>query len=102
MTRIGLHGLTKYFGGGDIVANYELDLEIADGEFLVILGPSGCGKTTALRLIAGLKAPSGGEITFDGDVVNDWSPSNRNVAMVFQNYALYPHMTIRENIAYPL
>ncbi len=102
MTEIGLHGVSKYFGGGEIVANYELDLEIADGEFVVILGPSGCGKTTALRLVAGLETPSTGEITFDGVVVNDRSPSNRNVAMVFQNYALYPHMNVRENVAYPL
>lgn len=102
MTVIGLHGVSKYFGGGEIVANYQLELEIADGEFVVILGPSGCGKTTALRLVAGLETPSAGEITFDGTVVNDRSPSNRNVAMVFQNYALYPHMTVRENIAYPL
>lgn len=102
MTRIGLRDVSKYFGGGDIVANYKLNLDIEDGEFIVILGPSGCGKTTALRLIAGLETPSAGEISFNGTVVNDRSPSNRNVAMVFQNYALYPHMTVQENIAYPL
>ncbi|WP_276255775.1 ABC transporter ATP-binding protein [Halomontanus rarus] len=97
-----MDGVSKYFDAGETVANYRLDLEVADGEFLVILGPSGCGKTTALRLIAGLETPSEGDIYFDDERVNRRSPSDRNVAMVFQNYALYPHMSVRENIAYPL
>jgi multiple sugar transport system ATP-binding protein len=102
MTHISLRGVTKYFEGGDIVANDAIDLDVADGEFLVLLGPSGCGKTTALRLVAGLEHPSAGDIYFDDDRVTDRSPSDRNVAMVFQSYALYPHMTVRENIEYPL
>ncbi|APW97009.1 ABC transporter ATP-binding protein [Halobiforma lacisalsi AJ5] len=97
-----MDGVSKYFDGGETVANSRLDLEVDDGEFLVILGPSGCGKTTALRLVAGLEDPSEGDIYFDDERVNRWSPSERNVAMVFQNYALYPHMSVRENIAYPL
>ncbi|ELY30121.1 ABC transporter [Natrialba magadii ATCC 43099] len=94
--------VSKYFDGGQTIANYRLTLEVADGEFLVFLGPSGCGKTTALRLIAGLEQPSKGEIYFGDERVDGWSPSSRNVAMVFQNYALYPHMTVAENIGYPL
>ena len=102
MTRIEMRNISKYFDGGDTVANRQIDLEVNDGEFLVFLGPSGCGKTTALRILAGLERPSEGDVYFDGDRVNDRSPSDRNVAMVFQNYALYPHMTVEENIAYPL
>lgn len=102
MTRISLDNVSKYYDVGETVANYRLNLEIEEGEFLVVLGPSGCGKTTALRLIAGLEEPSEGAIHFDGERVDNKSPSDRNVAMVFQNYALYPHMSVRENIAYPL
>ncbi len=102
MTRITLKDISKYYDGGETVANYRLNLEVEDGEFLAFLGPSGCGKTTALRLIAGLERPSEGDIYFDDERVTDRSPSDRNVAMVFQNYALYPHMTVRGNIAYPL
>jgi len=102
MTSVSLRGVSKYYDGGETVANYRLTLDVADGEFLVLLGPSGCGKTTALRLIAGLETASEGEIRFGDERVNGVSPSQRNVAMVFQNYALYPHMTVRENIAYPL
>ncbi|WP_247731753.1 ABC transporter ATP-binding protein [Halovivax limisalsi] len=97
-----MRDVSKYFDGGETVANYRLNLDVEDGEFVVILGPSGCGKTTALRLIAGLEQPSEGEIYFDDDRVDGWSPSARNVAMVFQNYALYPHMSVRGNIEYPL
>ncbi|MFW5917849.1 MAG: ABC transporter ATP-binding protein [Haloferacaceae archaeon] len=97
-----MRSVSKYFDGGDTVANYKLDLEVEDGEFLVFLGPSGCGKTTALRMIAGLETPSDGEIYFDDERVDGKQPADRNVAMVFQNYALYPHMTVRENIEYPL
>ncbi|MFP9192211.1 ABC transporter ATP-binding protein [Natrialbaceae archaeon A-CW1-1] len=100
MVAITLENVSKYFG--DTVANYQVSLEVEDGEFLVILGPSGCGKTTALRMIAGLEQPSEGAIYFDDDRVDNRSPSARNVAMVFQNYALYPHMTVGENIGYPL
>nr|WP_283404146.1 ABC transporter ATP-binding protein [Halorubrum sp. DM2] len=102
MTRISMRSVSKYFDGGDTVANYKLDMEVDDGEFVVFLGPSGCGKTTALRMIAGLEDPSDGEIYFDDDRVDGMPPADRNVAMVFQNYALYPHMTVRENIEYPL
>ncbi|WP_418771521.1 ABC transporter ATP-binding protein [Halobacterium yunchengense] len=97
-----MQSVSKFFDGGDIIANYKLDLEVRDGEFLVFLGPSGCGKTTALRMIAGLETPSEGDIYFDDDRVTDMAPADRNVAMVFQNYALYPHMSVRENIEYPL
>ncbi|AGB16426.1 ATPase component of ABC-type sugar transporter [Halovivax ruber XH-70] len=102
MTRVSMESVSKYFDGGETVANYRLNLEIEDGEFVVFLGPSGCGKTTALRLIAGLETPSEGAIYFDDERVDGWSPSARNVAMVFQNYALYPHMSVWENIEYPL
>ncbi|TYL36874.1 ABC transporter ATP-binding protein [Natronococcus pandeyae] len=97
-----MENVSKYFDSGETIANYQLDLEAEDGEFLVFLGPSGCGKTTALRLIAGLEQPSEGAIYFDGERVDGRSPSDRNVAMVFQNYALYPHMTVAQNIGYPL
>ncbi|RQG94477.1 ABC transporter ATP-binding protein [Natrarchaeobius chitinivorans] len=97
-----MENVSKYFDDGETVANYRLNLEVEEGEFLVFLGPSGCGKTTALRLIAGLEEPSEGAIYFDGQRVDRWSPSDRNVAMVFQNYALYPHMSVAENVAYPL
>ncbi|WP_149798124.1 ATP-binding cassette domain-containing protein [Halorubrum xinjiangense] len=97
-----MRSVSKYFDGGDTVANYKLDMEVDDGEFVVFLGPSGCGKTTALRMIAGLEDLSEGEIYFDDDRVDGMPPADRNVAMVFQNYALYPHMTVRENIEYPL
>ena len=102
MTQISLRDVSKYYDGGNTVANYRINLEVEDGEFLAFLGPSGCGKTTALRIIAGLEDPSEGDVYFDDERVNDWSPSDRNVAMVFQNYALYPHMTVRGNIEYPL
>jgi multiple sugar transport system ATP-binding protein len=80
----------------------DLDLAVTDGELMVLVGPSGCGKTTALRLLAGLEAPTAGEILIGGQVVNGWSAQRRNVALVFQNYALYPHMTVRANLAFPL
>jgi len=79
-----------------------ISLEVADGEFVVLLGPSGCGKSTTMRMIAGLEDPSDGEIAIDGRVVNDLPPGERDLAMVFQNYGLYPHMTVAENIGYPL
>ena len=79
-----------------------IDLDIADHEFVVLVGPSGCGKSTTLRMIAGLEDITGGEIMIGGDVVNDVPPKDRDIAMVFQNYALYPHMTVRENMSFGL
>ena len=79
-----------------------MNLEIEDGEFVILVGPSGCGKSTALRMIAGLEDITEGELRIGGDVVNQHAPKDRDIAMVFQNYALYPHMTVRENMAFPL
>jgi len=87
---------------GSVVAIPALDLAIGSGEFVSLLGPSGCGKTTTLRMLAGLEQPSGGRILIGDRVVNDQPPAARDIAMVFQSYALYPHMTVAENIAYPL
>jgi multiple sugar transport system ATP-binding protein len=97
---ISLHSLSKLFGSTKVVD--DLSLEIESGEFVVLLGPSGCGKTTTLRMIAGLEQPSSGDILIQDRRVNDLPPQKRDIAMVFQSYALYPHMTVRENIAYPL
>ncbi|PSP75327.1 ABC transporter ATP-binding protein [Halobacteriales archaeon QS_1_68_20] len=97
-----MQNVSKHFDAGETVANHQVNLEVEDGEFLVLLGPSGSGKTTTLRLIAGLETPTEGDIYFGDRRVNDDSPSDRNVAMVFQNYALYPHMSVKGNIAYPL
>src|SRR6476660_2279162 len=80
----------------------DLNLEIEDGEFVVFVGPSGCGKTTALRMVAGLEEISDGDLRIGDRVVNDLAPQERDIAMVFQNYALYPHMSVYDNIAYPL
>ncbi|MFO1056535.1 MAG: sn-glycerol-3-phosphate ABC transporter ATP-binding protein UgpC [Dongiaceae bacterium] len=91
----------KRFDQG-VVALQDFDLTIADGEFMIFVGPSGCGKTTALRMVAGLEDISSGEIRIDGKAVNDVEPQDRDVAMVFQNYALYPHMRVRDNIGFPL
>jgi multiple sugar transport system ATP-binding protein len=101
MAEIVLDKVTKKFGDG-YEAVKEMDLEIADGEFMILVGPSGCGKSTALRMIAGLEDISDGKLTIGGEVVNDEAPKDRDIAMVFQNYALYPHMTVRENMAFPL
>jgi len=97
---ISLEHLTKSFGDTAVVE--DLSLEIGDSEFVVFLGPSGCGKTTTLRMIAGLEQPSVGDIRIDGERVNDVPPQRRDIAMVFQSYALYPHLTVAQNIAYPL
>jgi multiple sugar transport system ATP-binding protein len=93
--------VSKVYSDGTIAVR-DLNLEIADGEFMVFVGPSGCGKTTALRMVAGLEEVTDGEIAIGDQVINELEPRKRDVAMVFQNYALYPHMTIFENIAFPL
>ena len=97
---ISIEHLTKSFGNAAVVD--DLSIEIADSEFVVFLGPSGCGKTTTLRMIAGLEQPTAGEIRVDDHCVNGVPPQQRDVAMVFQSYALYPHLTVAQNIAYPL
>ena len=104
MTQIDINELTKEYDTGDnaIVAVDDLDLSIEDGEFIVFVGPSGCGKSTTLRCIAGLESVTDGEIRFDDEVVNDLRPRDRDVAMVFQNYALYPHMTVKQNMSFGL
>jgi len=98
---IRFSGVTKRFDDGTLAVD-DLDLEIRDGEFMIFVGPSGCGKTTALRMIAGLEHPTAGQILIGERVVNDLDPVDRDIAMVFQNYALYPHMTVRDNIGFPL
>ncbi|MEW5875241.1 MAG: ABC transporter ATP-binding protein [Candidatus Zixiibacteriota bacterium] len=100
MSTLDLNGLTKDFGVTRALD--DIHLRVGDGDFCVLLGPSGCGKSTALRCIAGLEQPTAGEIRMDGVCVNDQTPKERGVAMVFQSYALYPHMTVRENLAFPL
>jgi multiple sugar transport system ATP-binding protein len=99
--QIDIDEIVKEFSGG-VRAVDEISLTVRDGEFLVLVGPSGCGKTTLLRLIAGLEEPTGGSISIGGRDVTDLQPRERDIAMVFQNYALYPHMTVRENLAYGL
>jgi multiple sugar transport system ATP-binding protein len=101
MARVRLENLVKVFGP-KVVAVDGVSLEVGDKEFLTLVGPSGCGKSTTLRMIAGLERPSRGEIYFDDRPVTDVPPQARNIAMVFQNYALYPHMTVRENVGYCL
>ncbi|QIO21065.1 ABC transporter ATP-binding protein [Haloarcula sp. JP-L23] len=104
MGELAIQNLTKIFhdDGGDIVAVDSFDAEIDDGEFIVLVGPSGCGKSTTLRMIAGLETPTEGDIVLDGETVTEKKPKSRNMAMVFQSYALYPHMTARENMAFGL
>ena len=104
-TRLVLEGLSKRFTGRGAVhteALKKLDLEVRDGELLVLVGPSGCGKSTVLRLIAGLEEPSEGRVLLDGEDLVRVPPQARDVAMVFQGYALYPHLTAAENMAFPL
>jgi multiple sugar transport system ATP-binding protein len=100
MASVNLVGVEKRFGA--FTALQRLNLSITDGEFLVLLGPSGCGKTTSMRIVAGLEEPTAGDILIDGERVNDALPKDRDVAMVFQNYGLYPHMSVAQNIGYPL
>ena len=101
MAEITLKGVTKRYPDGTEAVK-AIDLEIADGEFMILVGPSGCGKSTALRMIAGLEDISDGELIIGGEVVNDLAPKDRDIAMVFQNYALYPHMTVRDNMGFAL
>src|SRR5271165_3845065 len=101
MFDIGLNKVTKRFGD-DLVAVDNVDLNVAPGEVMCLLGPSGCGKTTTLRMIAGLEWATSGDIVIAGNRVNDLPARDRNVAMVFQFYALYPSLTVAENLAYPL
>ena len=100
MADVNIRGVTKSYGNTEII--HGIDLDINDGEFVVIVGPSGCGKSTLLRMVAGLETITSGEIEIDGEVVNKLEPKDRNIAMVFQNYALYPHMSVFDNMAYGL
>ena len=100
MAAVQIKGVEKYFGTTHIIRGVDIDIE--DGQFTVLVGPSGCGKSTLLRMIAGLEEISGGEVLIGGRVVNNMMPKERDVAMVFQNYALYPHMTVRDNMAFSL
>ena len=100
MAQVSLRRVVKRFDDTEAVSG--IDLDIADKEFVVLVGPSGCGKSTTLRMIAGLEEITAGEIAVDGEVVNDVPPKDRDMAMVFQNYALYPHMTVYENMSFGL
>src|SRR6202162_6111908 len=101
MAQVSIRNVTKAYD-----ANFQvvkgIDLEIANEEFVVLVGPSGCGKSTTLRMVAGLEEITSGEICIDGEVVNDVPPRDRDIAMVFQNYALYPHMSVFDNMAFGL
>src|ERR1043166_2618966 len=101
MAEIVLDHVSKRYPDG-YEAVKDLNLEIADGEFMILVGPSGCGKSTALNMIAGLEDITEGELRIGGEVVNQRAPKDRDIAMVFQNYALYPHMTVRENLGFAL
>jgi len=101
LARVTLDNLTKTYAGG-VTAVDKLSLDVRDGEFLVLVGPSGCGKSTALKMIAGLEEISGGEVKIADEVVNDYAARDRDIAMIFQSYALYPHMSVFDNIAFPL
>ena len=102
MATLTIETLRKEFDGGNVVAVDDLSLEVDDGQFLVIVGPSGCGKTTTLNCIAGLEIPDDGYISLGGKDITSLKPQDRDIAMVFQNYALYPHKTVRQNIAFGL
>jgi multiple sugar transport system ATP-binding protein len=101
MASIDFDGVSKRFPNGTLAVN-EMNLTVSDGEFMIFVGPSGCGKTTALRMVAGLEEVTSGEIRIGDRVVNDVEPPDRDIAMVFQNYALYPHMSVADNIGFPL
>src|SRR5213082_817420 len=100
MANVALRKVVKKYDRTEAVRG--IDLDIADKEFIVLVGPSGCGKSTTLRMIAGLEEVTDGEVVIGGDVVNDVPPKDRDIAMVFQNYALYPHMTVHENMSFGL
>ena len=100
MATVKLRDVRKSFGSVEVIKG--VDIDIADGEFVVFVGPSGCGKSTLLRMIAGLEDITSGTLEIDGDVVNDLEPKQRGIAMVFQTYAIFPHMTVRENVAFGL
>ena len=101
MSEVIMKGIKKVYDGG-VTAVHDVNLTIADKEFIVLVGPSGCGKSTTLRMVAGLEEISGGELYIDGNLVNDVAPKDRDIAMVFQSYALYPHMTVRDNLGFAL
>ena len=101
MAAVSLRDVRKSYTA-DLQVIHGVSMEIADGEFIVILGPSGCGKSTLLRMVAGLETITAGEISIGGRVVNQLEPKDRDIAMVFQNYALYPHMSVYDNMAYGL
>ena len=101
MATVVLKDVKKIYPG-NVEVVHKFNLEIADKEFIVFVGPSGCGKSTTLRMVAGLEEISAGTISIDGEVVNDLQPKDRHISMVFQNYALYPHLTVYENMAFPL
>ena len=100
MAAVELIQVQKRFGDTQVV--HDVNLTIPDGKFVALVGPSGCGKTTTLRMIAGLEEVSEGDILIDGEVINDVPPKDRDIAMVFQSYALYPHMTVSENMSFGL
>ena len=100
MANLRIDNVVKRFGKTEVIRGVTMDID--DGEFIVIVGPSGCGKSTLLRMVAGLEGVSGGEIKINGQRVNEKEPMDRDIAMVFQNYALYPHMSVRQNMAYGL
>src|SRR5262245_14738295 len=100
MASINIQNVQKSFGKVHVL--HGVDLDIRDGEFIVLVGPSGCGKSTLLRMIAGLEEVSGGDISIEGKRVNDLAPKDRDIAMVFQSYALYPHMNVSNNMSYSL
>src|ERR1700675_2694163 len=100
MAEVTLRKIVKRYD--EVEAVRGIDLDISDHEFVVLVGPSGCGKSTTLRMIAGLEDITGGDIMIGGDIVNDVPPKDRDIAMVFQNYALYPHMTVEQNMSFPL
>ncbi|MBS0581573.1 MAG: ATP-binding cassette domain-containing protein, partial [Proteobacteria bacterium] len=101
MAAVSLRNISKRYADGQVVVR-DFSLDVGDGEFVALVGPSGCGKSTTLRMIAGLEAISSGTLEIGGRPANDLAPNERDIAMVFQNYALYPHMTVRENMAFAL
>ena len=101
MAKVQLQGVRKVYDNGQVAVK-DASFEVADGELMVLVGPSGCGKSTLLRMVAGLEEISGGTLTIGDRVVNDVAPKDRDIAMVFQSYALYPHMTVAENLAFGL